>query len=348
MARLEGRAVACCSIPAVRRFSQLVSDDVSWPLGPTTVYGTVVRPDGPGPFPAVVFVAGSGPTDRDWNSPLLAGSNGSARLLAVALGRAGIASLRYDKRASGPQVRETIPLLIGKMSMQSHLDELAGAVRTLAAQDGIRVDRIFGLGNSEGTLHVLNYQLGDPDLPFIGLVLTGPPGRSVGDVARSQLAEQAAAIANGAELLGLYDAGIERFMAGQPIAPDPALPDGVKMLLQALETPANLPFARELWAADAAAPLSRVNVPALVVIGRKDMQVDWQADGEPLQRAAAGHENVTFLFPENANHVLKHEPRPRSELVQGEVMSRYNAADAVLDPETEAAIEAWLEAHIQL
>ena len=338
--------MARCSIPAVRRFPQLVSDDVSWPLGPTTVYGTVVRPDGPGPFPAVVFVAGSGPTDRDWNSPLLAGSNGSARLLAEALGRAGIASLRYDKRASGPHVRETIPLLIGKMSMQSHLDELAGAVRTLAAQDGIRVDRIFGLGNSEGTLHVLNYQLGGAELPFVGLVLTGPPGRSVGDVARSQLAEQAAAIANGAELLGLYDAGIERFMAGQPIAPDPALPDGVKMLLQSLEAPANLPFARELWAADAAAPLGRVNIPVLVVIGRKDVQVDWQDDGEPLQRAATGHENITFLFPESANHVLKHEPRPRSELAQGEVMPRYNAADAVLDPETEATIVAWLEAHI--
>jgi uncharacterized protein len=87
--------------------------EVTWPLGPTTVYGTVVMPEGAGPFPGVVLVAGSGPTDRDWNSPLLPGSNGSGRLLAEALGRAGFASLRYDKRASGPHVRETIPLLIG-------------------------------------------------------------------------------------------------------------------------------------------------------------------------------------------------------------------------------------------
>ena len=56
--------------------------EVSWALGATTVYGTLVRPSGPGPFPAVVLVAGSGPTDRDWNSPLLSGTNGSARLLA--------------------------------------------------------------------------------------------------------------------------------------------------------------------------------------------------------------------------------------------------------------------------
>ncbi len=39
------------------------SADVSWPLDATTVYGTLVRPAGPGPFPAVVLVAGSGPTD---------------------------------------------------------------------------------------------------------------------------------------------------------------------------------------------------------------------------------------------------------------------------------------------
>ena len=81
--------------------------DVTWRLDTTTVYGTVVRPAGPGPFPAVVMVAGSGPTDRDWNSPLLPGSNGSARLLAEALARAGIASLRYDKRASGPMPART-------------------------------------------------------------------------------------------------------------------------------------------------------------------------------------------------------------------------------------------------
>src|SRR6266702_4213532 len=104
------------------------SSEIIWQLGEASVSGTLVRPVGPGPFPAVVMVAGSGPTDRDWNSPLLPGSNGSAHLLAEALARAGIASLRYDKRASGPNARENVPLLIGKMSMQSHVDELTGAV----------------------------------------------------------------------------------------------------------------------------------------------------------------------------------------------------------------------------
>jgi hypothetical protein len=318
--------------------------EVTWPLGPTTVYGTVVMPEGAGPFPGVVLVAGSGPTDRDWDSPLLPGSNGSGRLLAEALGRAGFASLRYDKRASGPCVRETIPLLIGAITMQSHVDELAGAVRTLAEQQGIRRERIFALGNSEGTLHALNYQVHDPDIPLAGLVLTGPPGRSVGAVTRSQLAAQAKNFPNGEQLLGLYDAAIARFLAGEPAAPDPALPEGARSLIAALESPYNLPFARELWTADAAGPLGEVRVPVLIIIGKKDLQVDWHADADPLQRAAAGRSDVSFLFPGDANHVLKHEPRPREELVQGEAIARYNAPDASLDPDTVAAIVAWLTA----
>src|SRR6185437_14903405 len=285
-----------------------------------------------------VMVVGCGHTDRDWNSPLLPGPNGSARLLAEALAQAGIASLRYDKRASGPRARENMRVLYGTLSMQSHLDELVSAVRTLASQPYVRDDRIFALANSEGTLHALNYQLQNPAIPLAGLVLIGPPGRPVGVVARAQLAAQATAIPNGDALLALYDQAVARFLAGEPAAPDPALPQGVQMLIQALETPANLPFARELWMADAAPLLAQVDIPVLVIIGKKDIQVDWQADGEPLRRAAVGHANVTFLFPEDANHVLKHEPRPRSELTQSDALPRYNAPDTRLDPQAMASI----------
>ncbi len=319
--------------------------EVNWQLDSITIDATVVRPLGPGPFSGVVMVAGSGPTDRDWNSPLLPGPNGSARLIAEVLGQARIASLRYDKRASGPRAMENVKVLMGKVSMQSHLDEFAGAVRTLAHQEFVREGKIFALANSEGTLHALNYQVHDPEIPLAGLVLIGPPGRSVGVVARSQLAAQAAAIPNGDALLALYDAAIVRFLAGEPMNPDPSLPEGVQMLLQSLETPANLPFSRELWLADAATLLKQVNVPVLVIIGKKDIQVDWQADGEPLQRAAAGHAGVTFLFPETANHILKYEPKPRSELNAAEVLPSYNGPDSRLDPEAMNSILEWLAAH---
>ena len=143
----------------------------------------------------------------------------------------------------------------------------------------------------------------------------------------------------------LYDAAIDRFLDGEPITPDPSLPEGVQMLLKSLETPANLPFARELWTADAAPLLRQVDVPVLVIIGKKDLQVDWQTDGKPLQQAATGHELVTFFFPENANHVLKEELRPRSALVPAEITESYNGPDTHLDPEALASILEWLAAH---
>ena len=129
--------------------------------------GTVVRPDGDGPFPAVVLVAGSGPTDRDWCSPLLPGSNGSGRLFAEAFAAAGIASLRFDKRASGPHAIENVTRLIGTMSMQSHLNELIAAVRCFRV-DFVDSSRIVGFGNSEGAIHVLHYAVSAQAVPSRG------------------------------------------------------------------------------------------------------------------------------------------------------------------------------------
>jgi hypothetical protein len=229
--------------------------------------------------------------------------------------------------------------------MQSHVDELAAAVRTLAGESTVRGDRIFALTNSEGALHALHYQVGKPEIPFAGLILTGAPGRAVGDVGRSQLAAQAAAVPDGSALLDLYDDAITRFLAGEPVNPDPQLPAGVQALLQGLASPVNLPFARELWRCDAADLLPEVHVPVLVVIGKRDIQVDWQADGDPLQRAAAGNKDVTFVFPEHANHILKYEPGERSALIAADVAQRYNAPDADLDPDVEGTIVRWIEGH---
>jgi alpha-beta hydrolase superfamily lysophospholipase len=331
--------------PPIENESVGYATDVSWQLDSIPVEATLVKPAGPGPFAGAVLVAGSGPTDRDWNSPLLPGSRGSARLIAEVLARAGIASLRYDKRASGPHAQENARALIGKLSMQSHLDELAGAVRALAQQPDVRVDRIFAVANSEGTLHALNYQISRPSIPFAGVVLLAPPGRAVGLVAHMQLAEQAKHLPNGEDLLQRYDAAVASFLANEPVVADPTLPEGVQNLISALTTPANQPFARELWTADAASLLPQVDVPMLIVIGKKDVQVDWRADGDPLQAAAAGRRDVTFDFPDDANHVLKHEPKARAELTSGDVLANYNGPAAQLDPEAMRSVVEWLRSH---
>jgi dienelactone hydrolase len=315
--------------------------DVSWELDGITMEGTVVRPDGDRRFPAVVLVAGSGPTDRDWCSPLLPGANGSGRLFAEAFARSGIASLRYDKRVSGPHAMAHLPSLLGHVSMQSHLDELTAAVNALAAQPFIDTARIAGLGNSEGALHVLHYATSAQRVPFVGCVLAAPPGRPIQDVLLSQLAIQAAQVPGGAELMPKVEEAAARYAAGRPMDPDPALPDSVKMVLASFETPMNLPFARELWVESACDSLAKVQIPTLVVIGGSDLQIDMHADGDPLQRAAAGMTNVTFAFPPHANHVFKEDHRTAAEVALSPG-NGYNDPGAQLDPQSLTTILDWL------
>ena len=318
------------------------SEEVTWDVDGIAVYGTLTHPANTGPHPAIVFVAGSGPTDRDWCSPLLPGTNCSGRLLANALTKQGFITLRYDKRAAGPRVRENLPQLIGKISMQGHLDELTGAVTTLMSLTDVDVSRLFVLTNSEGAIHALNYQTRTPHRRFDGLVLTGAPGRPIGLVARDQLLAQVGPLANGDEIMKRYDACIAAFVAGKPIAPDAALPEVMKSLLASLTVPVNLPFARELWLENPAHLASQVSEPMLVVIGKKDIQIDWRADGGPLQTATATNGNATFVFPDNTDHVLKREPRPQDELVAAEVSARYNAEGRVLDSDALSVITNWL------
>jgi pimeloyl-ACP methyl ester carboxylesterase len=317
------------------------SEEVAWDVDGIAVRGTLTRPDGEGPFPGVVFVAGSGPTDRDWCSPLLQGTACSGRLLADALTREGFMTLRYDKRASGPHAAENARRMAGRISMQAHLDELAGGVEALLSDAAMDPARVFALTSSEGAIHALNYQL-EAEWRFAGLVLTGAPGRAIGDVARDQILAQVQGLPNGTVLMEHYDAAIAAFEAGRPVHVDPVLPEGMRMMLGGLATPINLPFARELWTANPAGLLARVREPVLVVIGRKDVQVDWEVDGRALEAAAGG--NVEFAYPADADHVLKHEDRPREDL-DASATARYNSEGRVLDAAALTVVTSWLSDH---
>ena len=322
-----------------------IGRDVHWNVGGIEMYATLTLPDADGSYPGLCFVAGSGPTDRNWESPLLPGENGSGRLVAEAMARAGFVTLRYDKRASGPHVQENMTKLLGKVSMQSHVEELAGAVTALLACSEVDPDRIFALTNSEGAIHALHYQRQAREHRFAGFVLTGMPGRSMAAVLRSQMVPQLQTLPNGDRLVRTYDAAITDIVAGQPLDLDDSLPETVRNVLTAFTVPANNPFARELLGVDPAQLLVDVPEPALVLIGKKDIQVDWEADGQALEAALSGRTNVTFAYPENANHVLKYEPKERSQLPPAEVVAGYNSSDRHLDPDALAEIETWLKAH---
>lgn len=323
-----------------------LSDEVAWEIGETTVYGTITRPDDDKIHPAILFIAGSGPTDRDWNSPLLPGTNGSSRLLAEALASKGFITLRYDKRVSGTHAQDNIPYLIGKISMQSHLDEVQGAVNLLLSRKDVEPNHIFVLTSSEGAIHAMNYQMQAEKSRFSGLVLTGPPGRSIAEVAKTQMEALFSTLPDSDNLMQLYEKAVSEFEAGRLVEPDPVLPENAKMLLLSLSSPGNLPFTRELWDTDISQWLSNTNEPILVIIGKKDIQVDYQLDGVRLEDAAKGKTNITFVYPENANHVLKYEEKPRSQLGPNDSLN-YNADGRILDQDALNVIVDWLVTQLQ-
>jgi len=92
------------------------------------------RPDGDGRYPAVAFVDGSGPAERD-------GWDDEAEVLAGA----GFASLAWDKPGCGDSGGDW-----RDQSLQDRASEALAAVACLAAQEGVDPARIALLGASQG------------------------------------------------------------------------------------------------------------------------------------------------------------------------------------------------------
>jgi uncharacterized protein len=92
------------------------------------------RPDGEDRYPAVAFVDGSGPAERD-------GWDDEAEVLAGA----GFASLAWDKPGCGDSGGDW-----RDQSLQDRASEALAAVACLAAQEGVDPARIALLGASQG------------------------------------------------------------------------------------------------------------------------------------------------------------------------------------------------------
>ena len=77
-----------------------VSTPVQLASTPAPLHGTLLTPEGQ-TRAAAVIIAGSGPTDRDGNSPQFGIRASTYRLLAEGLAERGVASVRIDKRGIG-------------------------------------------------------------------------------------------------------------------------------------------------------------------------------------------------------------------------------------------------------
>ena len=110
--------------------------------------GTLLLPQGSGPFPVVVLVHGSGPNDRDGT----VGPNKILRDIAYGLASKGIGSLRYDKRSLvNPQ---SLMAVGAELTVEDEvIRDAQEAVRLLRRDSKIDSGRVFVAGHSLGAGH---------------------------------------------------------------------------------------------------------------------------------------------------------------------------------------------------
>ena len=139
-------------------------------------------PEGEGPFPAVVLVHGSGPSDRDETIMNLK----PFRDLAEGLAREGIAVYRYDKRTYvyGAQLANDIQATL----MDETVEDAAMAVQILAQQEKIDPSRIFVLGHSLGgnAVPAIDRALKEQTVSACGYILLAASPRPLEELMRQQ------------------------------------------------------------------------------------------------------------------------------------------------------------------
>ena len=254
--------------------------------GPQGALEGTLRTAGSG-APVVVIVPGSGPTDRDGNTPL--GKTASYRLLAEALAAKGVSTLRIDKRGLfGSKAAIANPNTVTIADYAADVRAWAAAARK---ETGARCAWVAG--HSEGGLVVLTGAQDPTNL--CGVITISAAGRPLGTLMREQLEANPA----NTPVLQPALAAISTLEKGGDV--DVAsLPAPLKPLF----SPAVQPFLRDQFAQDPAKFAASLKLPLLIILGDRDLQVKI-ADAESLHAAQPKSE---LRIVKGMNHVLKDAP----------------------------------------
>ena len=252
-----------------------------------TLRGTLETPDSPAPWPVVLILAGSGPTNRDGNSAEISGANDSLKQLAQGLAKQGFASVRYDKRGIGQSVPTTGQTLReADMVFDDFINDAAAWVRQMQA------DRRFAgvslIGHSEGAviaLAVANIT------SVMAVVSLAGPGQNLADIVQRQIRSNPA---NPPELVAEVDRILAELRAGRTVA-------SVSSNLTTLFRPSVQPFLISAIQNDPARLIATVKAPVLIAQGDRDLQVTL----DDAQRLAEAAPLAKLLMISGMNHVLK-------------------------------------------
>lgn len=285
MLRLTALLLLLCSTLASAAAPTVLQRPIELDTGNGVLYGSLLLPQQDTPSPVVLIIAGSGPTDRDGNNPA-GGRIDNLKRLALLLAGEHIASVRFDKRgvaASQPATPD-----------ERNLSVEAYVADTVAWAHKLKADPRFGplilLGHSEGALIAT---LAAEQAGASAVISLSGSGRPVAEVIREQLAQRLppAQLAQGTALLDSLQAGQTSLNVPVP--------------LRQVFRPTVQPYLISLLRQDPAAAFAQLKVPALIIQGRNDVQVD-VADAELLKAAKP---DAQLVLIDGMNHTLRISPR---------------------------------------
>lgn len=295
-----------------------VSTEIALPAQPAPLHGTLLAPENAGAV--AVILPGSGPTDRDGNSPMGVSAS-TYRLLAEGLAAQGIATVRIDKRGIAASAAA------GPAETDLRFDAYVADARAWAAEAARRAGKpcAWLIGHSEGALIALKAVEGG-DAPesskVCGLVLLSGAGRPAGVVIREQLAALPEPMKTQAF------SALTELEAGRTVADTPPA-------LAALFRPSVQPYLISWLPLDPAALIAAYAGPVFIGQGTTDIQVS-VADAQAL---AAADPQATLKLWDGVNHVLKTAPADRAANI-----AAYSTPDLPLAPGVVEDVAAFIQA----
>lgn len=268
--------------------------------------GTLTLPENTENPSLVIFIQGSGPTNRDGNQPMM--KNDGVKKIAHELAGNGITSFRYDKRIFK---MDKLRIREADLRFEDFVTDLNSVVDHFTKTN--KFQKIILAGHSEGSLiGILSAQSRD----IAAFISLAGAGRSIDEIIVEQLAKQSADLSANART-----AFNEIKEKGSTSNYSP--------YLESILRPSVQPYIKSWMKFDPAAELAKLDIPVLIVNGSFDLQVD-VTDASLLQNAAPGSQ---LVIPEKMNHIFRK--------IEGESLENtkaYNEPSRPLHPELIPAI----------
>jgi len=270
--------------------AQIKEEPVILKTNTDSIFGTYSIPNLKKKMPLVLITAGSGPTDRNGNNPMMA--NNSLKMIADGLNANGIASLRFDKRGIGESKNA------GGSETDLRFEDYINDVKawcTLIKKDK-RFSELIILGHSEGSLIGMIASQEKGVDKFISIAGAGFPAA---DILRLQLKEQPPMV------LEMCAPILEKLERGETVNNAPEM-------LAALFRTSVQPYLISWFKYNPQTEIAKLKIPVLIIQGTTDIQVRVE-DAEKLSESNTSAKKVLI---EGMNHVLKTSEMDRTKNIQ--------------------------------